>query len=346
MKYHNTITARFVDRLNRFIALVDIDGKEETVHIKNTGRCKELLLPGVPVVLTKADNTNRKTKYDLIAVEKGKYGWVNIDSQAPNQVVQEWLWLHPYFDRIQREYTYGNSRIDFYMEKGNQKYLLEVKGCTLEIDGIGYFPDAPTKRGVKHLRELIKAQQEGYKCGIAFVIQMNNVDEVRPNDKTAPEFGKALSEAVNAGVRVYHMRCWVLKDTIDVIGTMPRDEAAKRIYAFHQNLFQRGEDIEWEYEAVVSQVGYMLSHERGSDVPLEEQVKIYTRPRRPRKEVEAEINNAMKEYQDHFGEELDPKRMPSRDTSNIPKLVKHCIETNTPYKYPPSTLLKSGARIF
>lgn len=346
MKYQNTIAARFIDRLNRFLALVDIDGKEEAVHVKNTGRCKELLLPGVPVILAKADAPTRKTKYDLIAVEKEKLGWVNIDSQAPNQVVQEWLWLHPYFDRIQREYTYGDSRIDFYMEKGDQKYLLEVKGCTLEIDGVGYFPDAPTERGVKHLRELIKAQKEGYKCGIAFVIQMNNVDEVRPNDKTHPEFGKALSEAIDVGVRVFHMRCWVRKDTLDIIGSMPRDEAIKIMDDFHRDLFLRGEDMEWEYDAIVSQVNYILSHERALDVPLEEQVKNHTKPRRPLKELEAEYNEAIKAYQERFGEILDPKRMPSRDACNIPKLVKRCIETNTPYKYPPSTLLKSGARIF
>ena len=165
MIYLDTTEARFLDRPNRFIAHVEINGKLETVHVKNTGRCKELLLPGVPVVLAQADNPNRKTKHDLIAVKKKNLGWVNIDSQAPNKAVMEWLEKQD-FDRIQPEYAYGDSRIDFYMEKGKTKYLLEVKGCTLEMDGIGYFPDAPTERGVKHIRELIKARKQGYWCGL------------------------------------------------------------------------------------------------------------------------------------------------------------------------------------
>lgn len=216
MFYHSTFEARFLDRPNRFIAHVDIAGNVETVHVKNTGRCKELLLPGVPVVLAKTDNPNRKTKYDLIAVEKKELGWVNIDSQAPNVVVREWLEQQD-FDRVQPEYVYGDSRIDFCMEKGTQRFLLEVKGCTLEIDGVGYFPDAPTERGVKHIRELIKAREQGYWCGIAFVIQMNGIHEVRPNTKTHPAFGEALSEAEQAGVCVLHLPCAVTKDTLSVI---------------------------------------------------------------------------------------------------------------------------------
>ena len=216
MIYPSTIEARFLDRPNRFIAHVDVMGNKETVHVKNTGRCKELLLPGVPVVLAKADNPNRKTKYDLIAVKKKELGWVNIDSQAPNKVVREWLERQD-FDRVQPEYIYGNSRVDFYMEKGKRKYLLEVKGCTLEIDGLGYFPDAPTERGVKHIRELIKARKQGYWCGIAFVIQMNGIHEVRPNTETHPEFGEALAEAEQAGVFVLHLPCAVTKDTLSVI---------------------------------------------------------------------------------------------------------------------------------
>ena len=215
MIYLDTTEARFLDRPNRFIAHVEINGKLETVHVKNTGRCKELLLPGVPVVLAKADNPSRKTKHDLIAVKKKNLGWVNIDSQAPNKAVMEWLEKQD-FDRIQPEYAYGDSRIDFYMEKGKTKYLLEVKGCTLEMDGIGYFPDAPTERGVKHIRELIKARKQGYWCGIAFVIQMNGIREVRPNVATHPEFGETLEEAEQAGVRVLHLPCVVKANSLSI----------------------------------------------------------------------------------------------------------------------------------
>ena len=215
MIYPDTIEAQFLDRPNRFIAHVEINGKAETVHVKNTGRCKELLLPNVSVVLAKGANPNRKTKYDLIAVKKERLGWVNIDSQAPNKVVAEWLTIQG-FDHIQPEYTCDDSRIDFFLEKGRRKYLLEVKGCTLEIDGIGYFPDAPTERGVKHIRELIKAQREGYWCGIAFVIQMNGIKEVRPNVATHPKFGEALDEAVQAGVHVLHLSCAVKENSLRI----------------------------------------------------------------------------------------------------------------------------------
>ena len=168
MKYREIADGIFVDRPNRFIAHVEVNGAVETVHVKNTGRCKELLLPGTAVRLEVSDNPKRKTKYDLVAVHKQGLGWVNMDSQAPNKVVGEWLAKQGY-DYIRPEFTYGKSRIDFYMEKGEQKYLMEVKGCTLEVDGIGYFPDAPTERGVKHLHELAQAQQAGYRCAVAFV---------------------------------------------------------------------------------------------------------------------------------------------------------------------------------
>lgn len=217
MKYHDTITGRFIDRPNRFIAHVETGGRIETVHVKNTGRCKELLLPNVPVVLAKADNPSRKTQYDLIAVKKKGLGWVNIDSQAPNLVVREWLERQD-FDRIRPEYAHGDSRIDFYMEKGSRKYLLEVKGCTLEIDGVGYFPDAPTERGVKHIRELIGARKQGYECGVAFVIQMNGIREVRPNIETHPEFGEALADAIKAGVKVLYLSCDVRKSSLRITG--------------------------------------------------------------------------------------------------------------------------------
>ena len=216
MKYNKTIHGQFCSRTNRFVAEVMINGKQETVHVKNTGRCKELLLPGTEVVLEISDNPSRKTKYDLICVYKENLGWVNIDSQAPNKVVKEWLAKQDY-DMIRPEYSIGNSRIDFYMEKDGQKYLMEVKGCTLEIDGIGYFPDAHTERGVKHLRELQKAAQKGYQCYVAFVIQMEGIHEVRPNLKTHPEFGVALEEARQAGVQVLCLGCTVGENELEIV---------------------------------------------------------------------------------------------------------------------------------
>lgn len=215
MKYKEIVSGIFIDRPNRFIAHVDIAGYIHTVHVKNTGRCKELLIPGVTVYLATSDNPARKTKYDLVAVEKAGLGIINIDSQAPNSVVKEWLQDQDY-DFIKPEYTYGNSRIDFYMEKADNKYLMEVKGCTLEIDGIGYFPDAPTSRGVKHLRELATASALGYKCILAFVIQMEGVDEVRPNVATHPEFGQALDEAKAAGVEILFLKCQVEKNSLKI----------------------------------------------------------------------------------------------------------------------------------
>ena len=208
MKYTHIINGTFIDRPNRFIAHVSIDGNTETVHVKNTGRCRELLLPGAPVRLEKPDNPNRKTKYDLIAVYKESLGWVNIDSQAPNKVVKEWLQTKD-FDMVKPEYRYGDSRIDFYMKRDDQEYLMEVKGCTLERD-------APTKRGVKHLRELAQASRLGYQCAVAFVIQMEDVKEVRPNVEMQPEFGKAWKEAEEAGVRIIFLQCAVGYDTLKI----------------------------------------------------------------------------------------------------------------------------------
>ena len=215
MKYREIADGIFVDRPNRFIAHVEVNGAVETVHVKNTGRCKELLLPGTAVRLEVSDNPERKTKYDLVAVHKQGLGWVNMDSQAPNKVVGEWLAKQGY-DYIKPEFTYGKSRIDFYMEKGEQKYLLEVKGCTLEVDGIGYFPDAPTLRGVKHLHELAKAAQQGYHCAVAFVIQMEGVAEVRPNTATHPQFAEALAQARTAGVKVLFLLCRVEPDGLAI----------------------------------------------------------------------------------------------------------------------------------
>ena len=220
MKYTNQYPAIFISRPNRFIATVDIEGTIETVHVKNTGRCRELLIPGVKVMLEKSNNPDRKTKYDLVMVYKENLGWVNIDSQMPNALVREWLESEPEefsgLTLIKPEYTYGDSRVDFYLERGDEKILIEVKGVTLEIDGIGYFPDAPTERGVKHIRELIKAKREGYEAYIAFVIQMNGIKEVRANMNTHREFGVALEEAQKAGVKVLMLECNVRENEIKI----------------------------------------------------------------------------------------------------------------------------------
>ena len=215
MKYDNTIKGKFENRKNRFVAQVEINGKSETVHVKNTGRLGELLYPGTEVVLEVSDNPNRKTKYDLISVYKENLGWVNIDSQASNKVASEWLAKQDY-SYVKPEYKYGDSRIDFYMERDNEKYLMEVKGCTLEIDGIGYFPDAPSLRAVKHLNELTKAASAGFHCIVAFVIAMEGITEVRPNMSTHPEFGDALTEAKKAGVEVWYLSCAVTEDTLEI----------------------------------------------------------------------------------------------------------------------------------
>ena len=215
MKYDNIIRAAFLERPNRFIAKVDIDGTVETVHVKNTGRCRELLVPGCEVWLTAPGTLGRKTKYDLVAVRKENGILINMDSQAPNKVVKEWLDLHDY-DKVIPEYRYGDSRIDFYMERGDEKFLMEVKGCTLEEDGIGYFPDAPTERGVRHIRELIGARKAGYHSVLAFVIQMDSVTEVRPNRDMHPEFGMAWDEAEKNGVEIVFFSCHVEPDTLSV----------------------------------------------------------------------------------------------------------------------------------
>lgn len=221
MKYMNTVLGRFVDRPNRFIAHVEIDNIIETVHVKNTGRCRELLIPGVLVVLEKSDNPDRKTAYDLVMVHKDGIGWVNIDSQMPNYLVNEWLKNKPEvfedIDFVKPEYKYGDSRIDFYMEGQSRKVLMEVKGVTLEREGVCYFPDAPTERGIKHIHELIKAQNEGYEAYLAFVIQMNGVSLVKANVDTHRAFGDALDAAIEAGVKVLMLPCFVDSDEIFIV---------------------------------------------------------------------------------------------------------------------------------
>ena len=221
MRYDNITRGIFIDRPNRFIAHVEVGGNRETVHVKNTGRCKELLIPGCEVWMNAPGTPGRKTKYDLVAVRKSTGVLFNIDSQAPNKAVKEWL-LKQDYDLIHPEYTYGDSRIDFYMERTlpdgeTKRYLMEVKGCTLEFDGIGYFPDAPTERGVKHIRELIKAKEEGYEAALAYVIQMDGVTEVRPNTDTHPEFGKATEEAKKEGVEIIFLPCHVEPDSMEII---------------------------------------------------------------------------------------------------------------------------------
>ena len=225
MKYGEVREALFLRRKNRFVADVMLpEAGEVAVHVKNTGRLRELLLPGARVILAKADNPARKTPYDLIGVYRkekdGTERLFNIDSQAPNAVVREWLEGQE-FDLVRPEYTWGNSRMDFYMERQNgtenpERYLMEVKGCTLDRDGIGYFPDAPTERGVKHLYELAKASAAGYHAFLAFVIQMEGVLEVRPNTETHPEFAEALQAAEQAGVQVLHLRTIVRPDSLEV----------------------------------------------------------------------------------------------------------------------------------
>ena len=219
MQYQNIRRGVFLDRPNRFVAHVEIGGLRETVHVKNTGRCRELLIPGREVILSHSDSPSRKTAYDLIAVEKPGLGLVNIDSQAPNHVMKEWL-LGLDFDLIRPEFSYGSSRIDFYMERRGRRYLTEVKGCTLEIGGVGYFPDAPTERGLKHLHELARAQQEGFLASVAFVIPMGGVTKVLPNMETHPAFGIALSEAEAAGVQVLYLPCRVEEDRLEIDGPM------------------------------------------------------------------------------------------------------------------------------
>ena len=222
IKYDNTVPGTFIRRINRFVAEVAINGNTEKVHVKNTGRLRELLVPGAEVTLQKASDPNRKTAYDLISVYKPKLEWVNIDSLVPNKLMKLQL-MSMNYDVVKPEYTFGDSRFDFYMERDGEKFLTEVKGCTLAADlerGTGLFPDAPTERGVKHLDELAAAAGKGYHCQIAFVIQMNGIHTVFPNDDTQPEFGQALSSAVKAGVQVICYGCHVEADKIQITGVV------------------------------------------------------------------------------------------------------------------------------
>ena len=219
MKYSNIEQARFLERPNRFIAYVETDNGREICHVKNTGRCKELLPSGAVIYVQRNDNPARKTKLDLIGVEKGSY-LINMDSQAPNAAVKEWLMAGHLFSeqaKIYSEKTYGESRFDFYIEDGERRAFMEVKGVTLEEDGVCRFPDAPTERGVKHIRELIKCMEDGYEAYILFVIQMSPVKYLEPNDVTHKAFGDALREAAKAGVHVMARDCKITIDSMEIM---------------------------------------------------------------------------------------------------------------------------------
>lgn len=211
MRYKNIVSGTFVSRPNRFIARVIIGDKEETVHVKNTGRCKELLIKGAQVFLAVSDNPLRKTRYDLVAVIKNGI-CINMDSYAPNLAAGEWLKSSGLFSedaQIKAEKTFGDSRFDFYIKDGERQAFLEVKGVTLEQDGIALFPDAPTLRGVKHINELVQCIEKGYEAYILFVIQMKGIKEFRPNDGTHQAFGDALRSAQKAGVKIIACDCRV-----------------------------------------------------------------------------------------------------------------------------------------
>ena len=215
MTYGTIVEGKFLARPNRFIAHVETSGGVQVCHVKNTGRCRELLVPGATVYLEKSPNPNRKTKYDLIAVEKGSL-LINMDSQAPNRVAAEYLpRLFPQTTLVRPEYRIGDSRLDFYVETadGRQIYM-EVKGCTLEVDGVAMFPDAPTLRGTKHLRTLTALARAGREAWVLVVVQMAGPRCFRPNDAMDPAFGKALREAAAAGVRIHCVDCLVTEDSL------------------------------------------------------------------------------------------------------------------------------------
>ncbi len=222
MYYANMVPGIFLDRPNRFIAHVEIDGQTETVHVKNTGRCRELLPPGARVWCQQSDNPARKTKYDLITVQKGDL-LINMDSQAPNIAAEEWLRSGGLgeIENLRRETVHGDSRFDLSFTKDGRQCFLEVKGVTLENDGVCAFPDAPTERGAKHLRGLLRAAQEGYGAYVLFVIQMSPVRYLHPNDATDPQFGEALRRAAAGGVQVLAVDCRVTESTMEIKTFVP-----------------------------------------------------------------------------------------------------------------------------
>lgn len=223
MKYKKIWKGKFLDRPNRFIAHVEIQDSIEVVHVKNTGRCRELLIPGTEVILEESQNPNRKTKYDLICVKKGKR-WINIDSQVPNKAAKEWIengGLFPEKVQVKTEKTIGKSRIDLYVESENRKAFIEVKGVTLEEGEIAKFPDAPTERGLKHVEELMNCRKEGYEAYLLFVIQMKGVKEFQPNWEMHRQFGEAVAEAEKKGVKILAYDCLVTEDTMEIFSPVP-----------------------------------------------------------------------------------------------------------------------------
>ena len=223
MQYTNVMVGKFIARPNRFIAHVEIAGREEIVHVKNTGRCKELLLPGVTVYVQHFPEGKRKTKYDLIAVEKQNI-LINMDSQAPNKVVQEWLVAKEPFGKItylKPECKHGDSRFDFYLETAERKMFIEVKGVTLEEKGVVMFPDAPSERGVKHVQELRHCLEQGYEAVVIFVVQMEGMRYFTPNRRTHAAFAEALERAEACGVKILALTCAVTPDSLTINGAIP-----------------------------------------------------------------------------------------------------------------------------
>ena len=227
MQYPNICPGTFLSRPNRFIAHVEVEGRTEVCHVKNTGRCRELLVPGCRVYLTESGNPARKTRYDLVAVEKDTPSGallINMDSQAPNKVFGEWAasgLFRPGLTLLRPETAYGNSRFDYYWEAAGRRGFVEVKGVTLEEDGVVRFPDAPTLRGVKHLEELIAAREAGYEAAVCFVVQMEGMRWLEPNDATHPEFGAALRRAAAAGVEVLALECHVTPGSLEAVRGLP-----------------------------------------------------------------------------------------------------------------------------
>lgn len=223
MRYQNIVRGIFLERPNRFIAHVEIDGQRHVAHVKNTGRCRELLVSGATVYLEGNDDPSRKTAWDLIAVEKGER-LINMDSQAPNRVFGEWVrsgGFLPHVTLMRPETRFGDSRFDFYVEVDGARHFIEVKGVTLEEDGVVRFPDAPTERGVKHLEALMAAKEQGYEAWVCFVIQMSDVKRFEPNDVTHPQFGETLRRAARAGVHVLALECEVMQDSLIIRAPVP-----------------------------------------------------------------------------------------------------------------------------
>ncbi len=225
MRYENVVSGTFLARPNRFIAHVEIGGAVEICHVKNTGRCRELLTPGAIVYLERASSPKRRTQFDLIAVQKGEL-LINMDAQAPNRVFREFaqsgcLWRD--LTGLRGEYTWEDSRFDFLLEDPQGLRFVEVEGVTLEENGVARFPDAPTERGVKHLRGLMRAVEQGYRAAVFFVIQMEGMRCFRPNDDTHPAFGAALREAAAAGVEVLAYECRVTPETLEICRQVPVD---------------------------------------------------------------------------------------------------------------------------